>query len=551
MKDNKYGEFDNFDDFFEDVLYQLNMTGKTGKQENTVPGKNLKDGEHKKDKTHHAIASESRDHAEFMPVAEKKHERRNNERRKTNNSNSCISNERKASIWKSIPFFIAMFVITVFAWTLPLRPAESVSEKRNLERFPEFTTNALLSGDYFRSIDDWFSDSFTFRESWISFANKVKSLYGVRTVAIYGDVPLADAIPISSPVPTVESVDANNEHAPFPADSTDSIIESDNINDTAVHETESDEDWGGIVIDEDELIADKGAKLQIGDSIFVYPGFNQHFADEYAKRINKLADVVSGKVNLYCLLVPENATSMLTRADREKYGFVIEEDAFEYIYSLMNDKIKSVNVISNLQKHNNEYIVFRSDHHWTARGAYYAYEKWCEVSGKLPVPLSEYKEIVWEDFFGTYYYSAGKPKEITNNPDAVYAYEPPGDVHLYMDYMNGYRLGQETDLLLDRSTVKVDQYITFLGTDNAKATFINNGINDDSAVLVLKDSFGNPFVYYLTQHYHYVYVVDYRYYNFSVSRFIDNNKVDDVIIINLANLMYSQNAFNAVTRLLK
>ncbi len=549
MKENKYGEFDNFDDFFDDILNQLSASDVIGKPESNVVRVEFTTEEHN-NTAESKIETEDKKERQIEISSNSKEFVSKHIERKENRSDAII--KRKSSEWKSIPFFAALFAITVLAWSLPLRPTESVSEKRNLERFPEFSINGLFSGDYFSSIDDWFSDSFTFRENWISYANKLKSLYGIRTVAIFGNVPIADAIPI----PSTDDKGDITEYLEEPvSDADDGHPEEfkepdENYFDSSINDLDE-EEWGGIVIDEDEIIADKGAKLQIGDSIFVYPGFNQHFASEYAKRINKLAETINGKVNLYCLLVPENATSMLTRTDREKYGFVIEEDAFEYIYSLMSDKVNTVNVIPNLQKHNNEYIVFRSDHHWTARGAYYAYEVWCEVSGKEPVPLTEYKEIAWEDFFGTYYYSAGKPKEITNNPDTVFAYVPPGDVHLYLDFKNGYRLGQEAELLLDRSTIKVDQYVTFIGTDNAKATFINNDIDDDSAVLVLKDSFGNPFVYYLTQHYHYVYVVDYRYFNFSISRFIDNNKVDDVIIVNLASLMYSQNAFNAVTRLMK
>jgi hypothetical protein len=268
--------------------------------------------------------------------------------------------------------------------------------------------------------------------------------------------------------------------------------------------------------------------------------------------MTEIADKIAGKANFYCILAPYSASSMLSRADREKYGFVIEEDALAYMYGSMGENVKKVNVLANLQKHNNEYITFRSDPHWTALGAYYAYEEWCRYAGKEPVPLSEYKEYAWTDFFGTFYYTAGKPKAITDHPDIVYAYEPPGDVHLYLDFTNRDKLGVETSLLVDRSTVKVDQYITFLSTDAAAATFYNNSIEDDSAILVLKTSFGNPFVYYLTQHYDTVYVVDMRYYQYySVSQFVEKHKVSDVIIIHATDLCYSENGFRTATLLLK
>ncbi len=93
--------------------------------------------------------------------------------------------------------------------------------------------------------------------------------------------------------------------------------------------------------------------------------------------------------------------------------------------------------------------------------------------------------------------------------------------------------------------------MTFLSTDAAKATFINNDIEDESAVLVLKTSFGNPFVYYLTQHYHYVYVVDFRYFNYSVSKFMKAYKIDDVILVHNSDLCYSVTGNEKVARLLK
>ena len=450
-------------------------------------------------------------------------------------------------------FFAALTLLTVVAWIIPMRPTVSESERRQLDTFPEFETKALFSGKYFRDIENWFSDTFTFRENWISLSDNVKRLFGIQTVALYGEMPTVDSVPI--PVPKTEEpvvtipVDSQIVEGELPEDET--LIPEDILIEADIEEEER-EDWGGIIID-DELIADRGAKLQIGDAMFVFPGFNKTNAENYAQRMNKIAELLKGKANFYCVIAPHAVTSMLTREDREKYGFVIEEDAFDYIYSLMSEDVGKVNVIDNLQKHNSEYITFRSDPHWTALGAYYAYEVWCEVAGKEPVPLSEYKEYAWTGFLGSYYNTGGQPKALRDNPDTVFAYEPPGDVHLYLDFANSLnKKGSEVSLLVDRSRKKTgDHYMTFLSTDAAKATFINNDIEDESAVLVLKTSFGNAFVYYLTQHYHYVYVVDFRYFNYSVSKFMKAYKIDDVILVHNSDLCYSVTGNEKVARLLK
>ena len=560
MADKKYGEFDNFEDFFQDILSDLDGSAEEPLRESASDA--VREAAGTEDAAPPARKAEARRTRDTGPDrrAEKagRPEPTESGNREAEPAAAAAPAESVAvrrgsgQLGRSVVFLLVLGIVTAAAWAIPLRPTASVSEKRNLERFPSFSFSTLLSGEYFKSIDNWFSDTFTFRESWIGAADGFKKIYGIKTVAIFGDVPVADTVPVPAPAAELsEAAPAGSEEiSAVEGPSAPEEVSAEDPADPALSE-EDGEEWQGIVIDEDALIEDVGAKIQIGGSIFSYPWFNKTYADMYAKRISKTGDMLAGKANFYCILVPHNVTSMLSKADREKIGLTTEEDTFEYIYSLMNENVVKVNVISNLQKHSGEYIAFRSDPHWTALGAYYAYEAWCTAAGKEPVPLSEYKEIAWEDFFGTYYYTAGKPKEITNNPDIVYAYEPPGDVHLYIDYNNGLKLGIETDLLLDRSTRKVDQYITFLGTDKAKATFINNSIEDDSAVLVLKTSYGNPFVYYLTQHYHTVYVVDLRYYNYSVSRFMEYNKVDDVILIHLADMCYSSNGYNSVSRLLK
>ena len=570
MQEKKYGEFDNFDDFLSNLMEVLDSdslseldTVKQVEQKpsadgnqnrKTIPdsGKKTPVNGHRKEKT--VPASEKR-----LSAGEKLPERRSESRKpeKTYHSKTkhpAAKENAKSTVLHSVPFLAVLCLVTVIAWLLPLRPTMSVSEKRNLDTFPEFSVKTFASGDYFSSIESWFSDTFTFRENWINMSNRFENLYGLRTVAIYGDVPTADAIPVpaaplQAPAQLAESTPEPEPVQPAESEENSESPEIEEVSEETPEETE--QGWGGLVVTDDDLIADRGAKLQIGDSVFVYPGFSQDCAERYAGWMNKAAELLEGKANFYSIVAPHSVSCMLSREDRNKYGFVIEEDALDYMYSLMNDNVGKVNVIDNLQKHNSEYIYFRTDPHWTAVGAYYAYEEWCRVAGKVPVPLSEYEEIVWENFYGTYYYASQEPKELRDNPDDVHAFIPPGDVHLYVDMNNGDRLGSETDILLDRSVRQTDQYVTFLGSDDAKATFINNDIQDESACLVLKTSFGNPFVYYLSQHYHYVYVVDMRYYYLrGITSFVEEFNVDDVIMIHATDLCYSDGGLSTVSKLI-
>ena len=69
----------------------------------------------------------------------------------------------------------------------------------------------------------------------------------------------------------------------------------------------------------------------------------------------------------------------------------------------MLDETKKVNIYDTLMSHNDEYLYFRTDHHWTALGAYYAYEEFAKAKGVKPLPLSKYEKVDFPDFLGSFY----------------------------------------------------------------------------------------------------------------------------------------------------
>lgn len=75
---------------------------------------------------------------------------------------------RKMLNVKIAAFFIMMLIFGVIALIIPLRPTESVVEKRELTKFPEFSFQALADGSYFKQVDLWFSDTFPFRDAFTS-----------------------------------------------------------------------------------------------------------------------------------------------------------------------------------------------------------------------------------------------------------------------------------------------------------------------------------------------------------------------------------------------
>lgn len=441
-------------------------------------------------------------------------------------------NSKSRALLPCLPVIVVFVVVTVMAWLIPLRPTVSHTENRNLEKFPQFSFATLFDGSYFDDISVWFSDTFTYRDTWIATTKRLETMYGSRTVAIYGDIGANDEIPEFSmsvqntnpPVSTAPIRDGDKDFDPR---------EEGEIETAPDDATQS--AWGGQVIDEDEYI-NKGAVIQIGNATYIHTGFSKPNAEKYAASMNNAAKKLDGKARLFCVLGLENTTFMLTREDRIAMGCKPEEDAVDYMYSLMDPQVQTVRIYDNMVAHNNEYLAFRTDHHWTATGAYYAYEAWCRVAGFEPVPLSEYEVIEFPGFYGSYYAAAGQSKLLKE--DTVVCYVPPGNIKLYLSDKSTDSLGWEQPLITDRTNSKKNsKYLAFLAGDHARSTFINDDITDGSSCVVIKTSVGNPFVYYLTQHYQYVYVLDIRYYHYrSLSSFVNRFEVDDVIFMHGAGL---------------
>lgn len=200
---------------------------------------------------------------------------------------------RRTALRRSAPFFVTLGLVTVLAWLLPLRPSVSEREKRELEKFPSFSLEALLDSSYFSQIGLWFSDTFTGRDAWIAAGQELESLYGWSDVVIYGDLSAGDAIPPLDSTAT-----------PAPSPETTPVPEAENQEETTAptatpQPTPEPYVWGGENLEDEELVT-LGAVIQIGDSAYTFTGFSQYYSDAYAANITKAADLLEGKCG--CLI---------------------------------------------------------------------------------------------------------------------------------------------------------------------------------------------------------------------------------------------------------
>lgn len=454
----------------------------------------------------------------------------------------------------AIPFFVTLFALTVVSFIIPLRPTQSMDEKRNLAEFPEFSLEALVSGDYFDDITLWFSDTYPGRDKWISLAASTKELHGIQDVKIYGDVQLQETVPLefdhnssSETRPPETEPPATQPPATDPLETQAPVTEPPETEPPeTTPPTEPVEEWGGVNAGEGADIY-LGSVIQVGDTAFNYFRFSQNQSDKFVNTMNWYAEAMADHedLNVVTVLFPTAVGVMVEPEYQEKIGCTDQGQVIDYIFSGITEDIVKVDLFDTLVEHNDEYLYFRTDHHWTALAGYYCYRDTMLALGKEPKELDYYEEWDQGKFRGSNYYKCNQSSKLTL--DNVFAYNPPGDITMMINSNEKGRFSWP--LLTDMSKSKEgSKYMCFLAGDHALCEITNNDLPDGPTCVLVKDSYGNCVAPFFVADYHKVYVVDYREYRkMNMKKFADAYDVDDMIFL-IQVAAAQDNTYNGLIR---
>ena len=432
-----------------------------------------------------------------------------------NFENDLVTQRKLVSQWKidvnmARCFFAVLIITSIIAMIPSFRSSYSEIEKRDLKKFPEFSFKALASGDYFDEINLWFSDTFPLRDKFVELNSYIKDAFGNSDVKVHGEVEKGDEIP-----------DITGKPSGKPSD-------NPSVNDSSSDSTTSEPE-------EEDTVEKMGAILVIDNAGYEYYNFGIKTANVYIENMNRAADNLNGKANFYNIIVP---TSMAITAPDDIVQSVSTADqkkAIDYMYNSYNGNVFAVDVYPTLREHRDEYLYFRTDHHWTALGAYYTYAELMNAMSKTPASLDSFIEHRFEGFLGSFYSKSGKMPQLGNTPDTVYAYEPP-QFNTIVTTLDTGEVVKKNIISNGNNMSAGSKYLSFVTGDKPFGVMTNPTINDGSACIIVKESFGNCFVPFLTQNYQNVYVVDYRYFNKidtrNLTQLVDDTGAQDVIFIN-------------------
>jgi hypothetical protein len=401
--------------------------------------------------------------------------------------------------FNSIFFVMILMALGILFFILPKKKNSEI-EKRDLATLPSFSIEKLKSGKYLDSIDLYYSDNFPFRDFFVNTAFKIDRIKGIESekIAFYNQ-----GLDINA---GIESLKKQNNSLTTNNTSNSSLFKND-----------------GKASDVENL--SQGLLIYEGMAIEIFGG-NRSTAIYMSKAVNEIRKNIDYKIKIYVGVTPTHGAFYLPLEYIDKRSS--EKKNIDTIYKYLDPSITKIDIVKELSKHKNEYIFFNTDHHWTVRGAYYAYAAFCKSAGLKAVELNKLEKKVIKGFLGTYHRKT-RDRRLAKNIDSVEYFIPSVRTQTFQLTGNGYGNIIKSNMFYEAAK-GVNAYSVFLGGD-IPATCIVSKLKNNKRILVFKNSFGNSFSPFLSAHYERTYVADYRFFNCNLKDFVEKNKITEILIL--------------------
>ena len=429
--------------------------------------------------------------------------------------------------------FVTLLILAVVGCLALLLPKPTVSEieKRELAKRPQWSWSSWFSGEFAKEYDAYFADTFPARDELVTAAVRMESMRGLHPddVRIHqaAPQPKEDTLTAAAGAQETPKQEPSKQNSSSKPQTDPSASEQETPEKQIDYDAYQDPNAPG------NGLSGEGDGEQI-EGLFLYQnmgmqifGGSQTMAERYANTINSYTNALDG-VQVYSMVIPTPIEFYLP----PKYQGISpsQKENIEFINSHLLPQVKRVDAYSEIEKQKDDYLYFRTDHHWTARGAYAAYLAFCRSAGLEPVALSDMERHQIDGFLGTYY-NQTQDLKLAKTPDFVEYFVPPVKCQTWQ-----YRRGKpfdpvESTIFASYATSGQNTYGVFLHGDYP-LTHIKTDNKTGRKVLMTKESFGNAFAPFLVSHFDEVFVVDQRYFELNLTDFIREHGVTDMIFVN-------------------
>ena len=271
----------------------------------------------------------------------------------------------------------------------------------------------------------------------------------------------------------------------------------------------------------------KSSLLVINDTVMEIFMKNHSAEEKYINTVNYFAEQLKG-IKMYSMIIPTQL-----EFQEPVYANIenSQKETIDYIYSRLDDSITTVDAYSELAENADKYIYFRTDHHWTALGAYYGCRAFLKAAGeKENIDINSLEKHTINNFLGYLYMQAQSP-ELSQKPDRIEWFDTNEDEKITVhnsSMENGKKMEYEGTLFDEDK----DNYSVFMSGDQPLSVITNGRNPDGKTIVILKDSYANAFVPWLINSYHRIILADPRTCGESLRGIIDKYQPDECMIMN-------------------
>lgn len=272
------------------------------------------------------------------------------------------------------------------------------------------------------------------------------------------------------------------------------------------------------------LLKTENNGIWFGKDNYLFPKFlavGERF-EKNLDAVERMAQRHPGKVSV--MIAP--SSSLVLSEKLPWQAPVADEDIYhDSIVERLSGQAAVYDLRKTLRAHGDEYIFYRTDHHWTSEGAYLAYEQFAGSKGLPLFDRSAANEKKVENFYGTSY---SKARNYDVVPDTITYYDLPNQLTVYTANADGSESGETGPLYNTADFETRDKYKAFLRGNNGYSVLEGNGTG---SILITKDSYANAFIPYLVEDYASIGIVDFRYLNKKVDSLIERGGYDEILVL--------------------
>ncbi len=376
-----------------------------------------------------------------------------------------------------ICFFLPIITLSLYS-ILDTDAVFSEMENRQLSKMPEFDTESYFNAQFTKEFDNYFNDTFPLRDYFLQLNRCLSFIYY------------------------------------FEGFSNDNNTES-----------------------EEETIQNVKGMVIYNNTIMEVYKFSEEKTEKYINCINQLYEEC-GEPETYIIIPPLPYEVYVPEKFKKEENY--QKQSFDFIREQSKGAVL-IDLTETFKSHKKEYLAFKTDHHWTGLGAYYAYSDFVKQLGLKPTKLAEYKTGVKKGFLGSLY------KSILTLPQSS-AYEDDKDYVKYYYAKNNCVLSkftkddidmqspEITDIIHEDYSLDDNFYSIFTGGEITLA-HIKSDVKNGKSIMVVRDSYGHAFLPFLVDNFEDIYAVEPRYLkenSLVLSKFFKEHDIDVLVFLNYA-----------------